>query len=851
VIVKEWCETQTDMVSPLPHRWDMHNVKDEYGKVIGRERVYLYERGKGWLYSEFIKPVEEGGCFIATDEFGNVKMKRTTFESLLPTNLRVMNKTHKQMCGCKEHQNMDYKHAALIDWRNDKMENYERLLEFDYPPGHSHRRFTLSSMTNFKNYCYAEDGKPIWPTCDEAVAAMTCQPIGEHSWQVKYSCVLGLCEDCPKLPTCIQERSQNSQEESNIISYKEVCVEYSCGAHGFVGYKKLACSRCIHERIPAKKRPKVKASEQVNIKSCTIGDFMKNVYPKQLRNYSQHRFLCNVLGKQGCLGQKEDSALDWPGNVLIHRDYTTKLPMEFNNAPMGVGMGGTPTVGMEGMVVKFKDNGSSRLHWVGFVSDEKQQDARTSFRNTNRIILRMDKLDDGYLQPDMDQVLHIVSDGCTAQYKCANTLQTYIWLSHWFEIAIDVMVTAPYHGKSLVDALAGVDKSLLSQKLVKGFDSATRGADGKIISQAEVCVAVLSDETRRYGSCTDTKHKKHAGEARVDERYYELANQLIPLQECAFRVDPKQWGKGTKNKIKEMFHFYYHPDMPENTCAVRMIPCHCPGEGGCKDQLTLPWDLGKTARDQNRFKPAPNCELKPLLGDLNNWKFITTELVQMESDKAKKQVNVLLQMKLDQLVDTTRDNIKLLHFGAISCGDAEEFWLVEWNSHPFQLQAPTQVEGCPTPQPAGTWVCKGTFYNRVNMAKGWYEKQRRAQPLLFRLSQVIRADVEVERYHPRNNAPPPAANRAYDKPNAKAFLRYVPINIRNLMLRDERRLSKLGLYYMNGERHEDAVEQEPQTESDEDEDDEDGVDEDVDKDLEEEVDEASNDDSEEESEPEE
>ncbi len=502
-------------------------------------------------------------------------MKRTTFESLLPTNLRLMNKAHKQMCGCKEHLNMDYKHQALIDWRNQKMQFYERLLEFEYPQGHRHRRFTLTSMTNFKNHCYpGEVGIPSWPTCDEAVGAMTCPPVGQHSWQVKYSCALGQCNTCPDLPTCFQERSQQVQEESNVISYKEVCNEYRCGTHGYVGYTKVPCSQCTHERIPTKNRPAVKAKEQIVIKACSIGDFMKEVYPKQLRSYSQHSFLCRVLGKQGCLGHREDSALDSPGNVVVHRDYTTKLPMEFNNAPMGVGMGGTPTVGMEGLVVKFKDQDGQKMHWLGFLSDTKQQDARTSFYNSIRLMVRMDS--GGYLMPDKDQVLHVVSDGCTAQYKCANTLQTYIWLANSFQLPIDVMVTAPYHGKSLVDALAGVDKSLLSRKLIKGFDSATRGADGKIISQAEVCYQVLSHESRRFGDVADSKHKRKEGQESVEERYYEVndypKDDPIPVQDCVFKIDSKQWGKGTQNKIKEMSHFYYHPDMPLNTCAVRMIP---------------------------------------------------------------------------------------------------------------------------------------------------------------------------------------------------------------------------------------------------------------------------------------
>ena len=139
-----------------------------------------------------------------------------------------------------------------------------------------------------------------------------------------------------------------------------------------------------------------------------------------------------------------------------------------NNQVMGNGMTGTPLVGMEGMVVKFKDPMLDRLalHWFGWLSDEKQQDARTSFVNTAKLIETMQAR--GYLQPDEGHVLYVVSDGCAKQYKCANTLQTYNMLADRYRICIDVMITAPYHGKSLVDALAGLDKSVIKAGLRRG-----------------------------------------------------------------------------------------------------------------------------------------------------------------------------------------------------------------------------------------------------------------------------------------------------------------------------------------------------------------------------------------------
>ena len=136
--------------------------------------------------------------------------------------------------------------------------------------------------------------------------------------------------------------------------------------------------------------------------------------------------------------------------------------MEFDNLPMSVGIGGSiPLVGMKGMVVKFKDSTLDRqgLHWFGWLSDEKQQDVRTSYVNTAKFIEKMRTLN--CLRADEDEVLYIVSDGCAKQYKCANTLQTFMYLADRYRIPIDIMVTAPYHNKSLVDAQAGLDKSVL------------------------------------------------------------------------------------------------------------------------------------------------------------------------------------------------------------------------------------------------------------------------------------------------------------------------------------------------------------------------------------------------------
>ena len=74
----------------------------------------LDQKGKSAFYTEFIKPVENGGCEIACNMFGLIVVHPSTFDKLLPKNLKRMNQTHKQMCACHEHLNAEWKMEALM-----------------------------------------------------------------------------------------------------------------------------------------------------------------------------------------------------------------------------------------------------------------------------------------------------------------------------------------------------------------------------------------------------------------------------------------------------------------------------------------------------------------------------------------------------------------------------------------------------------------------------------------------------------------------------------------------------------------------------------------------------------------
>jgi hypothetical protein len=136
--------------------------------------------------------VEEGGCHIARNEDGEVVIHRTTFEKLLPVNLKRITETHKQICGCKEHKNMQYKHEALLRNRNRHVEWFDHLLNFVYKKGKAHEE-CKEAKDRFVKAAFTEDGKHIWPTPNEAYLSLTCKAVGEEDWMCKYGCLLGHC----------------------------------------------------------------------------------------------------------------------------------------------------------------------------------------------------------------------------------------------------------------------------------------------------------------------------------------------------------------------------------------------------------------------------------------------------------------------------------------------------------------------------------------------------------------------------------------------------------------------------------------------------------------------------------
>jgi hypothetical protein len=258
----------------------------------------------------------------------------------------------------------------------------------------------------------------------------------------------------------------------------------------------------------------------------------------------------------------------------------------------------------------------------------------------------------------------------------------------------------------------------------------------------------------------------------------------IVCQDVKIKIPKKQFGSGTKNGLSEMYHFYCHPDAP-GQAAVRRIPCCC---DPCYQKIMIPWDSSKTFEEQEKFEIPPDCQFQPSMGELNKWVFVTFELA-TKSDKAKKQVNRVYQMVLDQYVERARKVIEIDKFGAIACGNDEVdgFWLVQWKSNPFQLAKDHPVEGSDgKPIPKDSWCCEGLYWYRVSHAPGWYEWQSGSK-MVFWLQHCLDGDVDMLTYSSESRVPN-GAKLQYDSKAAKRFVKIIPDETIDSIKRTKKRL---------------------------------------------------------------
>jgi hypothetical protein len=180
----------------------------------------------------------------------------------------------------------------------------------------------------------------------------------------------------------------------------------------------------------------------------------------------------------------------------------------------------------------------------------------------------------------------------------------------------------------------------------------------------------------------------------------------------------EKWDKGTSTKsgLSYMYNCRVDPDLGIGRAAVWRIPCAC---GSCRTQLGLPWSPGVDAKLQPRYASSTKCEFWPIFEGLNDWHVV--KCYQPKKDNDEDLVDLAHHMVLEKETVRTMDKIEVGKVGAMGTNDpeADGYYLVKWIEEPYQVLQPTELPGHDPPiqVPAGEWLCRGTYYNKVGRAK--------------------------------------------------------------------------------------------------------------------------------------
>ena len=682
-----WTLFKCTKVSESPNAKDTVTVKDPFTGKKSKQRKRMYQFSIREILLEMVLPVEEGGLEGAVSPDGTIMVSDTMLRAILPKSLTRMSESNKAMCGCETCLNARSMIMSLKSFRKRVRKQLAEVRN-KCPEGSDERKRANAVLDRFVNETFVEEipftekSLPIWDRCQDATLAMSCPSIGK-SKLIPLKCALQRCDNCPKLPEVHNERFCGPATEAfRCIPWSQYENVLKCKMHGAIptGTECLVC-KDLKEKYVTKKA--VKKELEVAKKRAPIGDFIKTYFLPFLFKLRYHLFWVIVLSKHWCVAQREKSFMKTPTgrSVLIHRDYSDRLASAYDGEAQSQGMGDRPNTGMEGITVKYYKDGKYldgeelQMDWHCFLQDLKRQDARTSHNNTEVLIQKLQAEPFNLLPKEEDAVMYEQADGCSKQYKSGTALWSMSFLSKKYKIVINRMVTAPGHGKGMVDALAGFDKWFIRKHFcaVKGvgdhetankLESYTVDENGKTVSFAKRCRDLLSDHDHVFGAKGVRKSRKREMIAKTRERFYYYMNYehdgddklTVPLQTSGFKAvgfdSPKyinEKGKSqayTKSGVKDHFHFYCHWEMPRDTVAIRRVPCSCES---CHAQITKPWVKGLDWKEQPRFKDPANCDLKDQLEGLNHWKFI-----RLEEDP-----NNFNQDEIDDCYDKTIEDVEV------------------------------------------------------------------------------------------------------------------------------------------------------------------------------------------------
>ena len=177
--------------------------------------------------------------------------------------------------------------------------------------------------------------------------------------------------------------------------------------------------------------------------------------------------------------------------------------------------------------------------FYSFLSDDSKQDAATTTAHRKRLISLLKNKQ--VLITSLSKIWEN-TDGCAEQYRCASTLYLMSVISKTYSLIIDRGISAPGHGKEVVDGLNAFDKRciyhLMSKVQLPGsirFDSQIKmhaGTENKHVSLAKESKDHLEGEHRQNGVIDQVKSRTRFMKRKWTERKYHVQdNASVELKD--------------------------------------------------------------------------------------------------------------------------------------------------------------------------------------------------------------------------------------------------------------------------------------------------------------------------------
>ena len=381
---------------------------------------------------------------------------------------------------------------------------------------------------------------PLHAKAKHAAWCIQCGPptAFKDSGLTHIKCALGDCDKCGNYPEPTSEKSLGTSDEK-IFFYTYELLN-TCTKCGPLQKGKTKCTDCCSPKNNPKKKGHIRKKKHLILKHKSFRLFWNEYYLKQLKSHRLHLWKMIVLSKQYTNDVRDDSLRE--GEVGIGHDFTEYLKVESNEEIQSKHFGGGTTISIEGYTLTYYkvDDNDLYMDFHSFLSDDKTQTAATVQRHLEKLIkhlFRTKALKEG------GRILGM-TDGCGKQYKSATSVYFMSLLASKYKIVMDRGICCAGHGKSIVDAINGLDKNAILRLTVRKVGHADKAMEK---DSKDIKVFTMVDDAAEG---TDSSSDDDDDDGDDDNNDGNSKEKFSPAKECVRLLQQDYRASGLKSMTK-------------------------------------------------------------------------------------------------------------------------------------------------------------------------------------------------------------------------------------------------------------------------------------------------------------